>query len=256
MANMLEGGRTPLLPAEQLQDMGFKIVAYPLSLLGAYVQSMQRTLQLLHKGGPETFPPSTLPSFESLQAAVGFPEYLAGAEKYATLERGLSTAFSSSPESHGPSATPAAPSAASQAVGPDSGQRAAAAESPSGPSEGPFSAEHAGVNQRDVVEADAILPGPQPFPKQDSAGRRSSSGSRPPVQPDSTSWQDPAFRRYVPTASKRQTLFFPIAECYRCWRMFAAGHLVMKLSAPPLEEIASATPTVPCLHQNSMLLGL
>ncbi|KAK9861231.1 hypothetical protein WJX84_004509 [Apatococcus fuscideae] len=61
--------------------------------------------------------------------------------------------------------------------------------------QGPFSAEHAGVNQRDVVEADAILPGPQPFPKQDSAGRRSSSGSRPPVQPDSTSWQDPAFRR-------------------------------------------------------------
>ncbi len=39
MANMLEGGgKTPLLRPDQLRAMGFKIVAYPLSLLGVSVR--------------------------------------------------------------------------------------------------------------------------------------------------------------------------------------------------------------------------
>lgn len=33
MANMLEGGSTPILSPEELEEMGFKICAYPLSLL-------------------------------------------------------------------------------------------------------------------------------------------------------------------------------------------------------------------------------
>ncbi len=46
MANMLEGGgRTPLLPPAALQDLGFSIVAYPLSLLGVSVRAMQHALQ-------------------------------------------------------------------------------------------------------------------------------------------------------------------------------------------------------------------
>jgi hypothetical protein len=46
MANMLEGGgRTPLLPPAALQDLGFSIVAYPLSLLGVSVRAMQQALQ-------------------------------------------------------------------------------------------------------------------------------------------------------------------------------------------------------------------
>lgn len=48
MANMLEGGgKTPLLPPAALQELGFSIVAYPLSLLGVSVRAMQRALDLL-----------------------------------------------------------------------------------------------------------------------------------------------------------------------------------------------------------------
>ena len=48
MANNLEGGgRTPLLPPEELEQLGFKLVAYPLSLLGISMRAMQSALQLL-----------------------------------------------------------------------------------------------------------------------------------------------------------------------------------------------------------------
>ena len=48
MANMLEGGgKTPIVAPEELQRLGFKLVAYPLSLLGVSMRAMQSTLQLL-----------------------------------------------------------------------------------------------------------------------------------------------------------------------------------------------------------------
>jgi hypothetical protein len=48
MANMLEGGgRTPLLSPAQLEGLGFKIAAYPLSLLGVSIRAMQSALASL-----------------------------------------------------------------------------------------------------------------------------------------------------------------------------------------------------------------
>jgi hypothetical protein len=39
---MLEGGgKTPILSPFQLEELGFKIVAYPLSLLGVSIHAMQ-----------------------------------------------------------------------------------------------------------------------------------------------------------------------------------------------------------------------
>ena len=47
MANMLEGGgKTPILPPEELQDMGFKLVAYPMSLLAVSIQAMESALEV------------------------------------------------------------------------------------------------------------------------------------------------------------------------------------------------------------------
>jgi hypothetical protein len=48
MANMLEGGgRTPLLSPAELEGLGYKIVAYPLSLLGVSIRAMQGALASL-----------------------------------------------------------------------------------------------------------------------------------------------------------------------------------------------------------------
>jgi 2-methylisocitrate lyase-like PEP mutase family enzyme len=71
MANMLEHGETPLLPPKMLEAMGYKIAAYPLTLLSAAIQSMQTALRELKAGTPAS---GILP-FETLQSVVGFPEY-------------------------------------------------------------------------------------------------------------------------------------------------------------------------------------
>lgn len=71
MANMVEQGDTPVLSPDRLNELGFKIAAYPLTLLSAAVAAMRDTLESLGKG--ET--PPRLTSFESLRELVGFPDY-------------------------------------------------------------------------------------------------------------------------------------------------------------------------------------
>ena len=78
MANLIENGKTPILPYAQLEEMGYDIAVYPLSLLSASIKAMQETLGSI-KTGDE---PQNILHFEELQAAVGFPEYYAGEEKY------------------------------------------------------------------------------------------------------------------------------------------------------------------------------
>ena len=71
MANNLEGGKSPQLRPEVLQDLGFTLVAYPLSLLGVSVRAMQTALQGLAMGRPP--PPSAMPSFQVWGLRVHLP---------------------------------------------------------------------------------------------------------------------------------------------------------------------------------------
>jgi 2-methylisocitrate lyase-like PEP mutase family enzyme len=78
LANMVEGGRTPVLPPERLAALGFKIAAYPLSLLSAAARAMRDALSALAVGQK----PDRLLDFEELQRLVGFPDYDAEAQRY------------------------------------------------------------------------------------------------------------------------------------------------------------------------------
>jgi 2-methylisocitrate lyase-like PEP mutase family enzyme len=71
MANMVEQGDTPMLEPKRLEELGFKIAAYPLTLLSAAVAAMRDTLDALGAGTT----PARLTSFESLREAVGFEDY-------------------------------------------------------------------------------------------------------------------------------------------------------------------------------------
>lgn len=71
MANIVEGGDTPALPPARLEEIGFKIAAYPLTLLSSAARAMEDALAALAAGIPA---PQVL-SFEELQALVGFPAY-------------------------------------------------------------------------------------------------------------------------------------------------------------------------------------
>lgn len=84
MANMLEGGSTPICTPAELQDMGFKICAYPLSLLGVSMLAMEKALAQLAEG---TIPgPDQLPSFAHIQNRVGFDAYYAEETRYKAVE--------------------------------------------------------------------------------------------------------------------------------------------------------------------------
>jgi 2-methylisocitrate lyase-like PEP mutase family enzyme len=71
MANMVEGGDTPLLPPERLAELGYKIAAYPLTLLSAATRAMNDALRALGRGDAV---PGLLP-FAELREIVGFDAY-------------------------------------------------------------------------------------------------------------------------------------------------------------------------------------
>lgn len=79
MVNLVEDGDTPNLPHGALEAMGFRIAAYPLTLLSSAARAMQEALAALAAGRPA---PRRL-AFAELQALVGFPEYDAALARYA-----------------------------------------------------------------------------------------------------------------------------------------------------------------------------
>jgi 2-methylisocitrate lyase-like PEP mutase family enzyme len=80
MANMVEQGDTPILSPARLQEIGYKIVAYPLTLMLSGIQAMEDALSALKRGNR----PGALADFVHLREIVGFPEYYQAEQKYAT----------------------------------------------------------------------------------------------------------------------------------------------------------------------------
>ena len=50
MANMVPGGKTPVLAPAKLQDVGYKLALYPVMLLSSAITAMQATLAALRPG--------------------------------------------------------------------------------------------------------------------------------------------------------------------------------------------------------------
>jgi len=80
MANLIEGGKTPLLSAAELEAIGYTIAVYPLTMLNVSIQAMRDALRQL-KAGQRA---SAAMDFEALKSAVGFPEYYAEEARYRT----------------------------------------------------------------------------------------------------------------------------------------------------------------------------
>jgi len=79
LANMLEEGITPVLPPERLAAIGYKIAAYPLTLLNCAVYAMREALGELARGRT----PERRVDFATIRQIVGFPEYDRLLERYA-----------------------------------------------------------------------------------------------------------------------------------------------------------------------------
>jgi 2-methylisocitrate lyase-like PEP mutase family enzyme len=79
MANMVEGGKTPVLPADELAALGFRIAIYPLTLLAAAIAAMQGALSDIAAGRR----PGGLVSFAEIRDIVGFTDYAEAEKRYA-----------------------------------------------------------------------------------------------------------------------------------------------------------------------------
>jgi 2-methylisocitrate lyase-like PEP mutase family enzyme len=70
VANMVPGGRTPLLTPARLQELGFRIALFPVTALLAGALAMKQAYQSLKDGAP---PPTWMP-FGDFTTMIGFPE--------------------------------------------------------------------------------------------------------------------------------------------------------------------------------------
>jgi len=83
MANMVPGGKTPILPPKGLQDAGYKLALYPVALMTSAIAAMQSALAALRQPDiGQNQPPSI--SFLELQKVVGFPDYWERETRYKT----------------------------------------------------------------------------------------------------------------------------------------------------------------------------
>ena len=78
MANMVEQGDTPVLAPSVLEEMGYKIALYPLTLLNAAMSAMERAADALREGRT----PEQLTDFAHLRDVVGFTDYYEAEKKY------------------------------------------------------------------------------------------------------------------------------------------------------------------------------
>ena len=87
MANIVEGGLTPNIPMTELNEMGYQIAAYPLTLLSASMRAMKNALANLKSDKPRD---KDILNFSDLRDIIGFEEYYETSSQYETSKRNKS----------------------------------------------------------------------------------------------------------------------------------------------------------------------
>ena len=82
MANLSEGGKTPLVSAKELQDMGYKLVIYPRSAAGAAAKAIQELMAVLKRDGTTEKYLDRIISFEGRNQITGLAYYRELDKKY------------------------------------------------------------------------------------------------------------------------------------------------------------------------------
>ncbi|MEX2157999.1 MAG: oxaloacetate decarboxylase [Dehalococcoidia bacterium] len=72
-ANMIEGGKTPLLSSAELQELGYKMVVYPLSALFAATHAVEETYRALFEDKSTARRAGSMVSFEEFEEIIDVP---------------------------------------------------------------------------------------------------------------------------------------------------------------------------------------
>jgi methylisocitrate lyase len=87
VANMIEGGATPISSANTLHKMGFKIILYPLSVLFANTFATMNILKELKKTGDTTKFKQKVINFDQFNDLVELPKFQKLEKKYGFSKR-------------------------------------------------------------------------------------------------------------------------------------------------------------------------
>ncbi|UCG73361.1 MAG: oxaloacetate decarboxylase [Chromatiales bacterium] len=82
LANMVEGGKTPLIPAPELGAMGYRIVIHPGAMVRVLSRAGQQYLAALKRDGTTAKILDTMNDFNQLNELIGTQELLAEADAY------------------------------------------------------------------------------------------------------------------------------------------------------------------------------
>jgi len=81
--NWAEGGKTPPVSLARLQELGYRIVIFPISTLLAATVAMRRILQEIARAGTPAAALGDLPAFGEFVDFIGLPEVRAAEQRYA-----------------------------------------------------------------------------------------------------------------------------------------------------------------------------
>ena len=68
---MFEGGKTPMVPASELEEMGFRLGIYPSQTHRAAIRAAQRVLAAMQRDGDTSAVEAELATFQDREDAVG-----------------------------------------------------------------------------------------------------------------------------------------------------------------------------------------
>jgi 2-methylisocitrate lyase-like PEP mutase family enzyme len=75
LVNVFKGGKTPMLPVERLQQMGYRIAIYPSETQRAAIHAMRQALGLLKREGTTEMMDDALTTFKERDKVVGLDEW-------------------------------------------------------------------------------------------------------------------------------------------------------------------------------------
>ena len=88
LVNVFKGGKTPMLPMDRLQGMGYRIAIYPSETQRAAIHSMRRALTTLKREGSTESIDDSLTTFKERDKVVGLDDWQKIENEYLRVESG------------------------------------------------------------------------------------------------------------------------------------------------------------------------
>jgi methylisocitrate lyase len=88
-ANMVEGGKTPILPARQLEEMGFAAVTWPVSASYAIAHAVRELYAALYRDGATHAVADRMVGFDDFNLLIGLPRLREAEAAYDDFAREL-----------------------------------------------------------------------------------------------------------------------------------------------------------------------